>query len=91
MTFYDFIDIGKLKYDGALHTLQALDNKESHDPISFHSLHCKVSGFYYSRYFNAFWLWYRMYTKCVHLLHTFHEQNAQCMLNYRVFKLIYEA
>jgi len=58
MIFYEFIDIGKAKYDGALNTSQAFDNKESYDPISFHSLHCKVSVFYYSRYFNAFWLCY---------------------------------
>ena len=60
MIFYEFIDIVKAKYDGALHTLQAFKNKESHDPISFHSLYSKVSVLYYSRYFNAFWLWYWM-------------------------------
>jgi len=57
MIFYEFNDIGKVKYDGALHTLQAFNIKESHDPISLHSLHCKVSVLYYSQYLNAFWLW----------------------------------
>ena len=56
MIFYEFIDTGKAKYDGALYTLQAFDNKESHDPISFYSRNCNVSVFYYSQYFNACWL-----------------------------------
>ena len=54
--FYQFIDIGKAKYYGALHNLQAFNNKESHDPIVFCSLHRKLSVVYYSRYFNVFGL-----------------------------------
>ena len=34
---YEFIDIRKARFDGALDTLQAFNNTESHEPISFHS------------------------------------------------------
>jgi len=57
MILYECIDVRTAKYNGVLDTLHAFDNKESQDPISFHSLHCKVSVVYYSRNFNAFWLW----------------------------------
>ena len=73
MILHEFINIRTAKYDAVLDTLHALDNKESHDAISFHSLHCKVSGFYYLQYFNAFWLWDWMSTKYVHLVHIGHK------------------
>ena len=41
INFYEFINICKAKYDGVLDTSHAFDNKESHDPISFNSLHCQ--------------------------------------------------
>ena len=54
--FYECINIRTVKYDGELSSLHALDNKESHYPISFHCRNCKLSVFYSSQYMNTFWL-----------------------------------